>query len=480
MKKTLRFAGLLLSILLLVSSFGCLVQDSAQNTDNQSSSGTFSSSPGSVAGTPSHDRDAVAVKLGNLEITAGEIEDGYSSYIQLLNYYGMGAPTDDQTIDEYVQMVIEELLSSKLPLWKAGEQGIELTAEELADVDVKAHNEADNEYTELVLDYAAYYTDAGEVASVSDLTEQQFADTLVYLNADIRAFYDDDSADIDFYVSDAYNNYYQNYLIEAYAAKLKESAISTVTLDDEAIEKWYETALADQKESFDNDATYYRTYREDYTAGLQTVPLLYVPENLAAVQIITLTPEGTAPSEIAENLSKMAQLEAEYGKLALSGEDETRLSEIREEYTDLLEANQKMEEEFFKAESDRIHEMKARLDSGEDYNVVAVDDASFLQEQILCYTLDYAYPTVVTDAVAKLNDGEISEVLFDGTSYYLVRLIGKLAPGNADRAAIEDAIRAAASAEKQEAVWAELTASWEEEAFASAQYNQSVYAYIGH
>ena len=480
MKKTLRFTGILLSALLLVCSFGCLVQDTAKNDSEQTSSNTSSSSSGTVAEVPVHDHDAVAVTLGDIEITAGEIENGYNSYLQLLSYYGMGSPTDDATISDYVQMIIEDLLSSKLPLWKAHEQGIELTAEELADVDVKAHNEADAEYEDLVLSYAAYYTDAGEVEKVSDLTEQQLSDTLVYLNADIKDYYGDDDADIDFYVSDAYENYYQSYLIEAYSAKLKEISDVSVTLDDETLENWYVAALADQKNLFDGDATLYRTHREDYAAGVETIPLLYVPENLAAVQIITLTPEGSTPSEIAENLSKMSVLEAEYGNLALTGGEESRLEEIRQEYAALKEANQKAEEEYFGKELERIQEMKNRLDNGEEYAAVAADDASFLQEQILCYKLDYAYPTVITDAVAKLNDGETSDILFDGTSYYLVHLVGKLAPGSADRSLIEEAVRAAASAEKREAAWEALTASWEEEAFASAVYNPDAYAYIGH
>ena len=157
-----------------------------------------------------------------------------------------------------------------------------------------------------------------------------------------------------------------------------------------------------------------------------------------------------------------------------------RLEEIRQEYAALKEANQKAEEEYFGKELERIQEMKNRLDNGEEYAAVAADDASFLQEQILCYKLDYAYPTVITDAVAKLNDGETSDILFDGTSYYLVHLVGKLAPGSADRSLIEEAVRAAASAEKREAAWEALTASWEEEAFASAVYNPDAYAYIGH
>ena len=476
MKRTLRFAGILLSILLLASSFGCLVKDTKDEA-SQPSSGGSSSSSGTVADLPAHDHDAVAHRFpGECDV----FEDGYNGYIQFLAYYGMGAPTDDATIDEYVQTTIEELLSFKLPLWKAKEQGIELTAEELAEVDVKAHNDADAEYNDLVVSYANYYTDSGEAEKVSDLTAQQLADALVYLNADVRNYYGDDSVDIDFYVSDAYDNYYQNYLVEAYSAKLRELSDASVVLDDETLENWYFSALANQKELFDGDATLYRTYREESASGLETSPLLYVPENLAAVQIVTLTPEGTTPPEIAENLSKMTVLEAEYGKLALAGGEESRMDEIREEYADLQETNKKLTDEFFAKEYARIKEMKTRLDSGEEYDAVAADDASFLQEQILCYKLDFAYPTVITDAVSKLNDGETSDILFDGTSYYLVHLVGKLAPGNADRSLIEEAIRNAASAEKRDAAWEELVASWEEEAYASAVYYRDAYAYIGH
>lgn len=480
MNKKIRFAGVLLSAMLLISSLGCLVQDTAQTEPAEPTSDASPASSGSVASLPSYDRDAVAVTLGDVEITAGEIEDGYSSYLQLLSYYGMAAPTDDATINEYVQMIVEDLLSAKLPLWKAREQGIELSTEELAAVDVSAHNQADAEYNDLVLSYAAYYTDAGEVENITDLTEQQLADTLVYLNADIKDFYEDDDADIDFYVSDAYDNYYQNALVEAYSAKLKEISDASVVLDQDALEEWYESALADQKELFENDATLYRTHREDYASGLETVPPLYIPQNLAVVQVITLTPEGQVPSEITENLSKMTTLEAEYGNIVLSGGDESRLNEIKEEYAALQESNQKMKDEYFGKEYAHIQEMKERLDAGEDYSSVASENASFLQEQILCYVLDYAYPTVVTDAVAKLNDGDTSGILFDGSSYYLVHLVGKLTPGSTDREPIEDALRNAASTEQRDAAWEEQLSAWEEEALAAAVYHPDAYAYVGH
>lgn len=485
MKQTIRILSAFLAVSMMLTAVGCFVKDTpsaddpAPTTAPAESTGTVADVPNAE---PKGDRDAVAIELGDVTITAGEIEDGYNGYLQMMSYYGMTAPTDDASINEYVQLIVEDLVSQYLPLWKAGQQGLNLTEEELKQIDIDAHNEADAEYNELVLSYASYFTDAGEVTDVSELSAEQLEETLHYLNEDVREFYGDTTSDIDVYISDEYDNYYKQYLITAYADRLRAQNDEGITVDDDAVEAWYTDAFARQKEQFDATPTQYREQRDDLTADPSLEPLLYVPEGLALIKLITLTPEGEIPASFTENEQKMAALEAEYGKLALTDGDAERLAAIPDEYAALATENAAAQAELFGKEQQAAAAAHARLASGEDFDTVAADVTG---EPAIVHLIwyageDYNFPETVRNAVASLADEQYSEVLFDGESYYIVYRVGLLTAGAVDRASIAEAISAAAAVETRDAAWEELTAAWQEEAMNAAVFHPETYAYVGH
>ncbi len=481
MKQTIRILSALLAACLMLTAFGCLVKDDADTTALPPTASPDVESNDAPA-VPTGDRNAVAIKLDEIEITAGEIEDNYNSYMQMLSYYGMTAPTDDASIKEYVQMIVEELVSQQLPLWKAKQQGIELSEEELKKIDADAHNDADAEYTDLVLSYASYFTDAGEVNDISELSEEQLVATIEALNADVQTFYGDTTSDIDVYISDAYDNYYKQYLISAYADKLRAQNDEGITVDDETIEAWYGNAFAEQKELFDSDPTQYRAHHDNLTLGENVDPLLYVPEGMALIKLITLTPDGEVPASFSENEQKMADLESEYGKLSLNGGNAERLAAISEEYATLAEQNASVEAEFFAKEREAADAAYTRLQAGEAFDAVATDvtGAAPIVHLIWYAGEDYNFSETVRNAVSTLAEGAYSEVLFDGESYYIVCLVGHLTAGAVDRAPIAEAIAAAAAVETRDAAWEELTEAWEQEAMNAATFHTDAYAYVGH
>lgn len=476
MKKN-RIISLVLTVCMLLASFACQNNDGNAKTDSNASS--VSGSESSAA--PSADRNAVAVKLGDIEITAGEIEDNYNGYMQMMSYYGMSAPTDDASIDEYVQMIIEELISQQLPLWKATESGIKLSDEELKQVDLDAHNDTDAEYADLLLSYAAYFAEASNAESVSDLTEDQKATALEALNADIREYYNDSTTDLDVYLSDAYDNYYKQHLTTAYSDKLRSQSDETISVDDATVEKWYADTLAEQKELFDSDPSSYRTHHDSLALDDSIGPLLYVPEGLALVKLITLTPEGETPASFTENTKKMADLESEYGKLALTGGDPERMTQITDEYSALSAENKKVEDEFFAQVRSSAEAAYNRLVSGESFDTVATEatGAAPIVHVIWYAGEDYNFTSAVRDSVAAMKEDTFSEVLFDGKSYYIVYLVGKLTPGAVDRAPIAEAISAAAAVESRDAAWEKMLAAWKEEALKAATFYKDAYAYVG-
>ena len=475
MKQYIRIFALLAALLLALSVFGCQSETVASSSAEPAPEET--SAP-VVKG----DRSAIAVKLDNIEITAGQLEDNYNSYMQMLSYYGMSAPTDEASIHEYVQMIAEDLIVQQLPLWKAQQLGMELTEEEKKEIDVEAHTQADAEYKDLVLSYASYFTDAGDISDVAALTEKQLADTLEALNADIREYYGNETADIDVYVSDMYDMYTKELTVNLYADKLRAESDGTISVDDETVEAWYNDAFAQQKESFDSDPTMYRSQRDSLEADSTTDPLLYVPEGLALIELITLTPEGTIPDGYYENQQKLLNLEAEYGKIALAGGDEARLEQIKTEYAALAAENEVIGAEYFAAEKLAAEAAYERLSSGEEFDKVATDatGAAPIVHLIWYAGDDYNFSTTVREAVSSMEEGTFSNVLFDGDSYYIVYLVGHLNAGAVDRASIAEAISAAAARETRDAAWEELTAAWEKEALAAAVFNKEAYAWVGH
>ncbi len=480
MKKTIRILAVLLALVMVLPAFGCLVQQDKPETasENTPSAAPDESEPPESKG----DRNAVAVTLGDLTITAGEIEDAYDSYMQMYSYYGMTAPTDDASIHEYTQTVVEGLLAQKVPLWKAQQLGVELSPEELSKVDEQAHADADAEYSDIVLSYASYFTDAGQVENVSDLSEEQLSETLEHLNADVREYYGDSESDLEVYIADRYDDFYEEHLITALADKLQAQNDETVTVTDEDVEKWYADQLADQKESFDADPTEYRFQREGVGLDSDAAPLLYVPAGLAAIRLIKLAPEGEVPAEIAENEKKLAELEAEYGKLVLNKGDEARIGEIETEYADLLAATESVKTGYYGTVSEQANALYARLTAGEDFAAVAasVSEDAAAEQIIWLDGEDPDYPEAVRTAIAALDEGAYTAVLQDGDAFYLAELIGRLTPGELDRAPIEAKIREAAAKALRSAAWDELLAAWEDEAKLAATYREEAYAYVGH
>lgn len=477
MKRFARILSLSVAVLMLLLAFGCGSEAQASAPAAEPTSVPEES----AASVPTGDRSAIAIKLGDIEITAGELEDNYNSYMQMLSYYGMTAPTDEASINEYVQMIAEDLISQQLPLWKAQQLGMELTEDEKKKIDEQAHAEADAEYNDLVLSYASYFTDAGSVEDVSALTEEQLSAAIEALNADIREYYGNETADIDVYISDMYDMYTKEYTVNTFADRLRAENVDSISVDGDAVEAWYTDAFARQKELFDSDPTMYRSQRDSLAEDSSEEPLLYVPEGLALIKLITLTPEGEIPETFSKNQQDLLALEAEYGKTALTGGDEASLQEIEKKYAALKAETDLAEAEFFSVEKLAAESAYERLKNGEEFDTVATDATGTAPIVHLIWYAgeDYNFADTVRSAVSSMEEGTYSDVLFDGNSYYIVYLVGHLTAGAVDRASIAESISSAAAVETRDAAWEELTKTWEQEALAAAEFFPDTYAWVG-
>ena len=127
MKLTLKKAlSLLVAAAMLLSLAACA--DKTAGTAAPAASTDTSASAGI-------NRDAVAVRVGDRDITAGEIADMYTQYVSMYQAYGMAAPTADEDIKSVQDTVVSTLVDYDILLYQASKLGYDsLTAEQEAEL----------------------------------------------------------------------------------------------------------------------------------------------------------------------------------------------------------------------------------------------------------------------------------------------------------------------------------------------------------
>lgn len=476
MKQT-RIPALLLALLMTLSFAGCLVPEETQATDPAPSA----LQPEASADTSAYDPEAVAVELGSIQITAGEIEESYNYYVSMLeSYYGV-AVTDDASISEYREMAVNDLVDYYMPMWKASELGVSLTASEQDEIEKAVAEETDQLRTDLICEYAYYYGGAAEIyEDTALLTVDQINGAMEEINAELTEYYYEGYT-LDQYLQEQYQNSVDDRRISLLSDKLREASSDTLNVTDEQIEAWYESTLAAQKESFDADATAYIDQAESFANGETDYPALYVPEGILRAKVIAIAPEAERDLKIETNRAEMADLEQEYGKLALNGVDEARQAEILAHYAELKAENETLEEAFLGDARKAIAKASELLEEETPFDEVMqqYNANGSTAETLLMDSDDPRYGDLGFYA-AELPDGMYSEPLLIDDVYYIVMPVGRLSAGAVDRAPIEDAIKKAATADASEDAWQALLDEWKTEAEAAAVRHEDVYAAIGY
>lgn len=481
--KMKKWIALLLTSLLVLGSVACLVPEEKPDSE------TIEPTKDVVDPAAELDMDAIAVEIGDVKITVGELNDTYNYYLDMLaNYYGQSVPTDDASIAEYVNLAIKDLVYYYLPEWQAGVQGITLTAEEEAQA--IADTEAQIDYIEKdYLCYYAYYYGGAEdyYDDVSELTDEQIDAALTQINLEIQEVYGEDF-DFDRYLAQQYDNYLKDAKLALKTEKLRAISDATITVDDAAVSAWQEAKRTEQEELFGSDPLTYREMRELFYEGESTEPLLVAPEGFAFVQVMRFAPEGEMDAAYTTNASEMEALEAEYGKLVLNGENTARQAEIIARYQELKNANAALEEAYGGAQKAKANEVYAALQNGGDFVTLLKENSQeplserVLTEGELMYLngTDTAFAAELTEAVKALEDGAYSEVLCVDHVYYIVKRVSLAPSGALDVSALQEAMKTAALFDAQEAAWQEQMTAWDEEAHTVAVFHEEAYAGIGH
>jgi len=425
---------------------------------------------------PTLDPDAPAFRLGERVATVGELNLKYNAFVSMMAQYGMPAPSTEEEIAEYLDMMLEELLGNLSILWQADEMGVSLSAAEMAEIDVVI----DMHRQEILNEYKvnAMHAAGGDetTADPADFEEE----ALLAIDADIQAYYGDENMTFDSYLADYRKDLESQALTEAVRAVALEGA----TVADEEVQAWYDSELERHKEALAEAPIDYRTFLAQYDSGEIDVPPLYVPEGFARIALITVASEEAIDESYATNRATMAALEAEYGKLMLAGgTDRERLAEIRSEYAALKAETEAVYEAFSEGPKARAEEAYAMLTEEEaDFDVVAgkfnKDEATDVR---LLYQKerDDSVPEAVWTAAGELEPGAHSAILEVEGTFYIVKLVERLREGPVPLRDVKEQATAAALIERQEVVWKQRQADWLEEAREVVVRYEANYAMIG-
>ena len=463
-----KYLALLLCLLLMLSAAGCLEKTEKAEADAKPA----------VTDTTGGDVDASetdelpAFTLGDFTVTVGEVRSSYNTIVEYMGYYGLTAPTTAEEIQQYRSMIIEDLLTAKVLPWKAQQMGIKLTEEKKEQVA--------QEVEELIAEYAGDYLDDAK----SELGEDAGAAELA-LKA--REFLEQDVEDYFGYpfgqwLEELTASYEENALTEM----LQEAFNKGVTVTEEQARAWFEGELEDQEESFTEDYTYFKSQYGAYRDGESSVPALYTPEGFGRMQVITFNVNDADSAAYAANELEMTNLEAEYGKLVLRGQDEARQAEILTRYGELKSQNDGMFQAILgnadKARTDALNgtDMKQVYDTYADITGV-VGYHNYADGYVIFYTKaqDDEWPQEVWNAAVALKEGEVSELLQVGDTFYLIKRLSDLPAGTASFEDDAAAYTAAALAEQQQKEWDAVQEDWLSEARNAAVFYEENYAGVG-
>lgn len=474
MKNTKQFKiiiAMVLALVMALSIIGCAADGDKASTDP-------SAAPNETE--PQPDKAAIAARLGDVTITCGEIEDAYTYYMDAYSQYGdsmlSGMDFDfspyANVSEAFLQMAIEELVKSNVCTWKAAELNITLSEDEQAMVDAETES--------YKLELISYYKDAATSKNPSLTAVQAEEEALKAIDAELKST--DESMDLDKFML-----MYRDYIVEdELSLKLYDKFEAEHDLTDEDIRSWYETELDRQLADLEEDPLVYRTQLFANEDDPTTAPVLFTPAGWIRIQLIEVVPEGSVNESYNTNKKTMTELEAEYGKLALMGEDAPRRAEIEQKYQTLRTAVDSAWEIYVADARQAATEAMDRLNAGEDFVELMNEYCTNAPTDemkttgVLLYTLDKDtnFSDAVYEAAAGLKVGEHSGLVEENGHYYIIRVVAEVEGGEADYDAILPQITAAAKAAIVAQAWESQMEQWSDEAIAKVETFPEAYEYL--
>ena len=456
-KRTLRAVAALLCLLLALGAAAC------GETAGQSATPTPDAAP---------DRDAVAVEIGdNLTVTYGEVEEAYNYLVEMMSYYGMAAPTAEADIESYQDQALDMVVETRKLLYFADQLGVgELSEEDQAEVQALVDEDMD------------YYLEQFRATAESEGAEDVEARAYELFNEELAAY----EMNMDHV---AYSEYlYEMYAEQKVIENLEMHIRDTATVDEADVQAYYDQLVESQTSAYAEDPLLYLDEEESFEMNGGD-PSVVVPEGFLRVKAIAVFPQEAIDETYEDKIAQMAEYEAEYGRLALTGADAARRSEIETLYAALRLETDAMYAAYMQDAKAKIDEAHALLEAGGDFDEVLAshgEDPTFTDYTLIAERGRLMSETAGADdwddalraAALALADGAYSDVVQVGDAYYILCRVGGEAAGTRPLDEVHDAVEAAALLAEQDSVWAEQEAEWDEDD-SMLVYHEEVYRSIG-
>ena len=404
------------------------------------------------------DPDAAVATIGDEVVTFAEYEELFNTYAEYYVMMGYDMENDREAVESLQDFIVDTMVEEKVIAYQAKENGFgEISAEKLAEIEATAAEEL-ADMVAAVQEQAEAEAEEDSAVNVEERAAELFAIESEYYTGMPMTQEEMEQWIVDYYRDIAINDGF------------REAMLADVTVSDEKVKEWYDSAAAEDMEIYAENPEYYKDDKES-EENYGDYPVVYAPEGYKRMLHILVVPEEDLPDEYYEKESSIELLRAEYGELAFAvnvegGEGKERLAEIEKEYKQLKADMEKLMDAYYAPAVAKAREAYAKLEAGESFEAVmeeySIDIPVNSKGRLISnqYISDYDWSNEVKAEFATLKIGEYSKVVQDDEGCHILYYLADEPGGYADYETIKEAIRQLLITEARDEEWLALVDAW--------------------
>lgn len=409
------------------------------------------------------DRDVAVITVGDQIVTMGEYMDLFDTYSSYYTNYGYDIFSDEASFAEFQDFVIDMLAEEKVLAHQAAKAGItEIGEEKLAEIEASVADEL-----EYLLESHRAQAESEAAVDPSVDVEARAQELL----AEESEFYTGSAMSYDEFV-----NWIRDYYLEnAIGDLFREKALQGVTVDQAALQAWYDEALAGQQADYEENGGAYKIDAESFER-YGGAPVVYAPAGYSRVLHILIAPEEAPGEEYTAKKDEMDALAAEYGALAfdaaIGGQGNPRLQEIVTAYKALEKELAALDESRTAPALKTANEAYEKLQTGGEFAAVMAEytqDSDMLGFETLAkagllisnkYESEMDWSKAVKTAFSTLQIGQYSQVIQDEAGCHILYYLADEPAGPVALDAVKADAEALLLLDLQEQEWAAMLETW--------------------
>lgn len=414
------------------------------------------------------DLEAVAAKVGEETITLGAVKTLFDNYVNYFSYYGYDVTSDEETLFQFQDDIVNKLVEEKLLALKARELGYDkFTSEQQAEIGRRVQEELDG--------MAEYYREQAE--------EDFAADGSIDVEARIEALILEEAAynmSKDDVTYEEYTAYIREDLTRTYLAELLfDGELGDVSVPEEDVIAAFNAQLTADQAAYEEDPAAYQAAQETYETTGEGLPALFVPEGYARIYDIFIPFEGDLAKEYEANQKTMDERKRDYQELAFAdalagtADNAARMAEILAEYMALKGENDQLYAAHTASARELIDALYAKLQAGADFKELMLANtknenftkvAVFTERGMLItteYDADDSWGDATKEAFAALSAGAYSEPFAESDGLHIIFRLGDEKAGPLENAGeTYERVRAQALKTAKDEEWTALLTEW--------------------